>query len=107
MHGFAEDLLPSIDTGGKPLIFLTGCVFSHMRDKDVENVCKIVNKMAPAGSWLSFSECWGPEYHQKMWHVRTKEWWQKALPDFELDFHGPAIQDIPGRHKGFHGKKKA
>jgi hypothetical protein len=24
-----------------------------------------------------------------MWHIRTQDWWRKALPDFEITFGGP------------------
>jgi hypothetical protein len=76
-----------------------------MRDKEVAAICKIINEKAKKGSALSFSECWGEEFHKHMWHVRTKEWWQTQLSNFELDFHGGQVENVPGRFKGFHGIK--
>jgi len=105
VRGFAEDVLSNLNFT-EPVFFFTGCVLSHLRDKEAARICEAVNKISPIGSVLSFGECWGTEWHQYMWHVRTKEWWQRELPGWELDFHGPNIQEVPGRHKGFHGVKK-
>lgn len=103
MQGFAEDLLPSLSLT-QPVLFITGCVFSHLRDSEVRKICATIEKNAPAGSILAFSECWGPTWHQRMWHVRTQEWWQQQLPSWTLDFHGPST---PGTNysMGFHGTK--
>jgi len=102
--GFAENELPKIELD-QPSFFVTGCVLSHLTDKTVKQICTSINQIAPKKSILAFTECWGKESHDFMWHIRTKEWWQQALPSWELDFHGPNIQNIPGRHKGFHGIK--
>ena len=108
--GFAESVLPDLklDT---PSLFLTGCVLSHIRDIEVMKICTQIDKAAPVGSILSFAECWGDkEWHQLMWHVRTKDWWQQQLPDWELDFHGPQVpesDEYKGTYnKGFWGVKK-
>ena len=110
INGFAESTLPTLklDT---PTLFLTGCVLSHIRDKEVEKICTKITKSAPIGSVLSFAECWGEkEWHQLMWHVRTKTWWQNNLPGWELDFHGPEVPEkdtYKGRYnKGIWGVKK-
>lgn len=102
--GFAETELHAL-TLTSPTLFFTGCVFSHLRDTEVKKICKVLGDVAPAGSVLSFAECWGDEaWHQLMWHVRTKEWWRTQLPGWELDFHGP---QVPGEryHKGIWGVK--
>lgn len=104
VQGFAEDVLPTLDLS-QPAFFLTGVVLSHLRDKEVMRICEVLNTKAAQGSILCFSECWGEEWHQQMWHVRTKEWWQQQLSNWELDFHGPEIQNTPDRHKGIHGLK--
>ena len=104
-QGFAEAELLQLKLI-KPTLFLTGCVLSHIRDKEVIAICNAISKAAPSGSVLAFAECWGDEsWHQLMWHVRTKDWWQTQLPDWELTFHGPAIADT-NYHKGFWGTKK-
>lgn len=104
-QGFAEHVLKKLPIDILPTLFITGCVLSHLRDKEVAAICEIVNNTAKIGSALSWSECWGLESHKYMWHVRTKEWWQERLSNWDLDFHGGEIENVPGRHKGFHGIK--
>ncbi len=104
-NGFAEDVLDQLPIDKYPTLFITGCVLSHLRDKEVAKICKIVNQKSKVGSALSWSECWGEKYHRFMWHVRTEEWWQKHLSNWEIDFHGGEIENVPGRHKGFQGIK--
>jgi 2-polyprenyl-3-methyl-5-hydroxy-6-metoxy-1,4-benzoquinol methylase len=103
-RGFAEDILRTMELN-TPAVFITGCVLSHLPDKAVDQVCVAINRLAPEGSILAFAECWGGESHEFMWHVRTKDWWQARLSSFNLDFFGPEIQNVRGRHKGFHGVK--
>lgn len=110
INGLAEQVIPTVSITA-PSLFLTGCVLSHIRDKEVQKICAVITKAAPQGSILSFAECWGEaEWHQLMWHVRTKDWWQKQLPGWELDFHGPVVPEkdtYKGQyHKGFWGVKK-
>jgi len=100
--GFAEKELKSFHVDG-PVCFVTACVLSHLTDDAVKKICQQINIIAPKGSILGFAECWGPESHNFMWHIRTQSWWQRQFPGWELDFYGPNIQDVAGRHKGFHG----
>lgn len=100
INGFAEQILLKLNIES-PALFFASTVLSHLRDSEVEKICKAIDKSAPIGSIFGFSECWGVEHHQHMWHVRTKEWWQKQFPGWKIDFHGPNIQNVPGRHKGF------
>ena len=88
-QGFAEDLLPTI-TLSNPTIFVTGCVLSHLRDKEVSQICASVVKVAPAESIFAFCECWSENtpLHQHMWHIRNKSWWQNQFPGWELEFGG-------------------
>lgn len=109
-HGFAEDVLQKISIT-EPAVFFTGCVFSHLRDTEVIKICAAVNKVSLSGSILSFAECWGDQpWHQLMWHVRTKDWWQEQFPSWELTFHGPQVEEKDEYkgiyHKGFWGVKK-
>lgn len=102
MPGFAEDELKKLELDG-PTFFNTLCVLSHLEDEAVEAICDVVDFKAPEGSVLSFSELWGMESHEMFWHTRTKGWWQKALPGFDLSFiHRPC----QGRYKSFTGIKK-
>lgn len=103
--GLAEERIGALQLVS-PTLFVTAAVMSHLPDRAVAIICKAVNAVAPAGSLLSFSECWGPEHHEFMWHVRTPGWWQAQLPGWKLDFHGPEIENVSGRHKGIHGLKE-
>jgi SAM-dependent methyltransferase len=104
INGFAEDVLPTLKLE-EPSLFVTGCVLAHLTDSAVERICNAICRTAAAGSLLGFSEPWGIDSHEFMWHVRTQEWWSKKLAGWNLDFYGPEIENIPGRHKGFHGVK--
>jgi len=88
-EGLAEELLPALALTN-PTIFITGCVLSHLRDKEVEKICKTITEVAPIGSVFAFSECWSEEtpWHQNMWHIRTKTWWQAQFPGWTLTFGG-------------------
>lgn len=91
IQGFAEDILPTLKLE-TPSLFLTGCVLSHIRDKEVSKICSIINDIAPTGSVISLAECFADEpWHQLMWHIRTKDWWQEQFPGWELTFHGPKV----------------
>jgi trans-aconitate methyltransferase len=105
IQGFAEDILPTLKLN-TPTLFLTGCVLSHIRDKEVIKICKAINDVAPQGSVMSLAECFGDEpWHQLMWHVRTKTWWQEQFPGWELTFHGPQVPNT-NYFKGIWGVKK-
>lgn len=104
IQGFAEEILPTLKLN-TPTIFFTGCVFSHLRDKEVLLICKIIDETAPAGSVFSFAEAWGDKtWHQLMWHIRTKEWWQGAFPNWTLNFHGD-VEAGKDYHMGIWGIK--
>lgn len=103
--GFSEEVLPGLLIP-KPAIFITGCVLTHLRDVDVEKICKEINSIAPKHSILSLAERWADvdDSHNYMWHVRSKAWWQKRFPGWQLSFHGPLIQG-ENYHTGIHGVK--
>jgi 2-polyprenyl-3-methyl-5-hydroxy-6-metoxy-1,4-benzoquinol methylase len=104
-QGFAEALLPTL-TLTTPTIFITGCVLSHLRDQEVEKICQAIVAIAPAGSVFAFSECWSESepWHQHMWHVRTKAWWQAQFPGWTLEFGG-LKHDQGDYHMGIWGVK--
>lgn len=105
LEGMAESVVTNLKLGG-PSLFFTSCVFSHLRDQEVQKICRAITTVAPTGSILSFAECWGEkEWHQLMWHVRTKDWWQAQFPGWELTFHGPQVPN-ENYNKGIWGVKK-
>lgn len=103
INGFAEVELAKIDMS-KPLFFYTGTVLSHLPDSVVMKICAQLSR-AKKKSILLFDEAYGPEYHKYMWHVRTKEWWQKQLPGWEITFNGRKIQNVANRKKGIRAIK--
>lgn len=106
--GLAEDILPSLlEKHQEPVLFITGCVLSHLRDKEVEKICQVLNTLSVRGSAPSFAECWGKPFRQYMWYSRSQEWWSERLSNWDLDFHGEELEGFPGTHKGFHGIKRA
>lgn len=81
----AEDVLARLDLPA-PTLFVSGCVLSHLRDRETRAICRLVSEKAMPGSVLCFSECWGKEHHQPIWHVRTQDWWRGILPGWQLEF---------------------
>jgi SAM-dependent methyltransferase len=104
-QGFAEELLPTLVLT-TPTIFITGCVLSHLRDQEVEKICQAIVAIAPKDSVFAFSECWSEEipWHQHMWHVRTKAWWQAQFGGWTLEFGG-LKHDQGDYHMGIWGVK--
>ena len=103
IHGFSEDIFPSIQLNDKPVLFVTCSVFQHLEDEYVSQILSWINTNAPSGSILSFQELWGNDQHTEMHHVRTQEWWSKNLSEWSLHFHGPVV--LPNTCKGIHGLK--
>lgn len=104
LEGMAENVITTLKLNG-PTLFFTSCVFSHLRDQEVQKICQVINFVAPTGSAISLAECWGEkDWHQMMWHVRTKDWWQEQFPDWELTFHGPQVPET-NYNKGIWGVK--
>jgi glycosyltransferase involved in cell wall biosynthesis len=103
-EGFAAPLLTQIYLT-EPALFVTCVVLTHLRDREVIEICRSLSKIALVGSILSFNEAWGFKWHQHMWHIRTQEWWQTQLPEWRLDFHGPVVDRQPKYNLGFHGVK--
>ena len=78
------------------------CVLAHLEDDDVTDILKAVDSVAPSGSLWSASEPWGDDYSRDCWNVRTPEWWDEQLPDWEFEFYADyVLSDPPGRNKGF------
>lgn len=88
---------------GSPVFFTTGAVFSHIENYYVAEFLKLIND-APNGSILFLSENYDKNIDWKMWHIRSKEWWRKHLPAWQLIF-----LDIEndGYSSGIYGIKSA
>lgn len=105
INDYAEDGLLNINLTEKTL-FTTFIVLSHLDDEIVSNILLNMNKIAPENSIFYFNEMYGLEFHQPLWHCRTKEWWREHLPDWELTFHPYSTNFFgPDRFKGISGLK--
>jgi SAM-dependent methyltransferase len=87
-------------TKGKVFI-TTSIVLSHIDDTYVSTFLQELRKFED-GSVLFFDERYGKNIQKDMWHVRSKEWWVKQLPDWELEFFG---LENTGYQSGIYGLK--
>ena len=103
--GLAEDILPKI-TLNNPTLFTTFIVLSHLTDDIVIKILKEMNKVAKKGSVFIFNENVGTESHMNLWHCRTKDWWEKNLPDWEITYDERPRTDLRIYKQGLMGVKK-
>lgn len=72
----------------KGKVFITtSIVLSHIEDSYVASFLKELARFEN-GSILFFDERYGKNIHRNLWHIRSKEWWAKNLPDWQLEFYG-------------------
>ena len=101
IKGFAEEEISKLKLK-KPTFFSTMCVLAHLEDDDVIDILKAMDTVAPSGSLWSASEPWGDTYSRDCWNIRTPEWWDEQLSDWEFEFYADyVLSDPPGRYKGF------
>lgn len=103
--GLAEDILPSI-TLNNPTLFTTFIVLSHLTDDIVVKILKEIDKIAPKGSVFIFNENYGNLFHRNLWHCRTKDWWEKNLPDWEITYDERPRPELSYYKQGLMGVKK-
>lgn len=104
MHGFAEDELNKLSLPG-PAVFYCACVLSHLSNEAVEAICKSINDIAKPGSIVSLAENWGKTHSTHLWYSRSKDWWEKQFPDWDLSFRDTR-GNISGMKKGIVGLRK-
>ena len=106
--GFAEELLPLIQTPKSSVLINTCSVFIHLSDEAVEPILEYINNNF-SNSILSFQEIFSEERHfnQGVIACRKKDWWKEKLSNWELDFHGPDMskwgEQFLNTRKGIHG----
>jgi SAM-dependent methyltransferase len=83
--GLAEDILPNITLNNSTL-FTTFIVLSHLPDDVVIKILKEMNKVAPKGSVFIFNENYGTEFHNNLWHCRSKKWWEENLSNWTITY---------------------
>lgn len=86
-----------------PIFFTTGAVLSHIEDFHVKTFLKKLDT-AQDGSALFFSENYDRNIQWGMWHIRSKEWWRKHLPSWQLIFLDISNSGYPS---GIYGVKKS
>ena len=64
-----------------------------------------MDKVAVKGSVFIFNENYGPDFHNNLWHCRTKEWWQKNLPNWEISYDERPRNDLKYYQQGLMGNK--
>lgn len=104
---FAGSFLSTLEPLNTPTLFNSLVVLSHLSDPEALEICKQINRVAPLSSVLSFSEVWGPDHHEPLWHSRTQDWWKRQFSDWDFVFCGPAIQHPKSAFKGFSATRKA
>jgi len=100
INAFAQEAIKNLDLKDSA-IFNCFCVLSHLEDDDVIEITRQINSVAKPGSILSFSECFGCDYHAHLWHIRTEAWWQERFLDWDIDFFGPSLNGHYGGRKAF------
>jgi hypothetical protein len=68
-----------------PVFITTATVLSHIEDFYVAEFLKQVNAL-PVNSTLCFDERYDKNIQWNMWHIRSKEWWESKLPNWQLIF---------------------
>jgi SAM-dependent methyltransferase len=104
-HGYAEEVLPNLTEVTGPTFLFTGVVLSHTPHKVAKKILRYINDDLAVGSTGLLIEAWGRPRSERLWHVRSKVWWQKNLSNCELDFYGPKREDAPSEFLGLKFKK--
>ena len=102
--GFAENELKKLKLY-RPTLFTTCIVLSHLDDNTVINILTEIDKIAPKGSVFIFNENYGETFHMKLWHCRTKEWWEENLPNWTITYDERERADLRYYKQGLMGIK--
>ena len=102
--GLAEDILPTIELKHKTL-FTTFIVLSHIPDIIVKKILNNMDAIAPKGSVFIFNENYGNEFHTRLWHCRTKKWWEENLPNWTISYDDRPRPDLRIYQQGLMGVK--
>jgi len=98
--GLAEDQLSKVKLDrNAPTLFTTSIVLSHLEDYSVINILKEMNKIASKDSVFIFNENFDNDFHQKLWHCRTREWWKTQLSEWKITFDERPRPDLNNQWK--------
>jgi len=104
LSGFAEDQLKLISLD-KPTLFTTFIVLSHLNDEAVISILNEMDKIAPKSSVFIFNENFDNNFHQQLWHCRTREWWKQYLPNWSISFDERPRPELGHYKQGLMGIK--
>jgi SAM-dependent methyltransferase len=102
--GLAENILSTIELKNKTL-FTTFIVLSQIPDIIVKKILKNMDAIAPKGSVFIFNENYGTDFHMRMWHCRTKKWWEENLPNWTISYDDRPRPDLKIYQQGLMGVK--
>jgi hypothetical protein len=105
MQGFAEEILPELDELSGPTFVFTGVVLSHTPNSVAKKILRYFDENLLIGSAGLLVEAWGNPRSEKLWHIRSKAWWQENLSNCEIDFYGPERVNVPGEFLGLKFRK--
>jgi hypothetical protein len=69
----------------KPVFITTAAVFSHIKNWYVKKFLIKLNDI-PNNYVMFLHEPYGLPIYQPFWYIKSKFWWAKNLPDWELSF---------------------
>lgn len=109
LNAFAEDCIGKLKFT-KPTLFVTGHVLSHLTNRQVLDICKILNSNnIPKNSIFNFSELYTRDktLNKFIDSSRSIDWWRINLSNWKINFHGPKVTNskYEQRYKGFWGVK--
>lgn len=98
-----KDMIDGLDhlNISEPVFITTSTVLNHIENYYVAEFLKTINKL-PNNSVLFFDERYDKNINWNMWHVRSKDWWIKNLPDWQLIFLNIELAGYPS---GIYGVK--
>lgn len=109
VNAFAEDYIDKLKFTN-PALFVTGHVLSHLTNRQVLDICKILNSNnIPKNSIFNFSELYTRDktINKFIDTSRSIDWWRINLSNWKINFHGPKVTNskYEKRYKGFWGVK--
>lgn len=68
-----------------PVFITTSTVLNHIKNFYVSEFLSILNNI-PDNSVIYLDERYGKNIQWNLWYIRSKEWWAKNLPEWQLEF---------------------
>ena len=96
-----QDMVDALQTlsPSDPVFLTTAIVLSHINNEYVAYFLAKVNEL-PIGSVLYFDEGYDKNINTNLWYIRSRQWWAKNLPNWQIVFLN---LDISGYKRGIYG----